>query len=71
MLSKAIKNIADKNIRLIPEWKAKHPDCSYSDSKNSDIYNHIIIQAMDNNTANENKIIKKIAKEVIIEKDTL
>ena len=53
---------------MIPEWKAKYPDCIYSDSNKSDIYNHIIYESMDNNDENENKIIKKIAKEVIIEK---
>ena len=67
-LKKAIKHIAHKNICMIPEWKAKYPDCIYSDSNKSDIYNHIIYESMDNNDENENKIIKKIAKEVVIEK---
>ena len=72
-MRKAIKRVANKNIQLIPEWKEKYPDCIYSDSKKSDQYNHIIIEAMggDYNLDRkelENKIIKKITKEVMIEK---
>ena len=67
-LKKAIKQIAHKNICLIPQWKAKYPDCIYADSKKSDLYNHIMYEAMDNNVMNSEKIIKKIAKEVGITK---
>jgi hypothetical protein len=45
-LRNAIKYIANKNSRLIPEWKANNPDCIYSDSKKSDQYNKIIVEAM-------------------------
>ena len=69
-LRKAIKYIAHKNSRLLIEFKEKYPDCIYSDSKKSDQYNKIIIEAMgghgDNDGEKENKIIKQIAKEVII-----
>jgi hypothetical protein len=67
-LKKAIKQIAHKNICLIPEWKKKYPDCIYADSRKSDIYNHIVYEAMDHNETNSEKIIKKIAKEVVIDK---
>ena len=71
-IKKAIKYISHKNICAIPEWKAKYPDCIYSDSKKSDQYNHIIIEAMggsgDNDAEKADKIVKKIAKEVIIDK---
>jgi hypothetical protein len=71
-IKKAIKYISHKNICAIPEWKAKYPDCIYSDSKKSDQYNHIIIEAMggsgDNDAEKVDKIIKKIAKEVTIDK---
>jgi hypothetical protein len=71
-IKKAIKYISHKNICAIPEWKAKYPDCIYSDSKKSDQYNHIIIEAMggpgDNDAEKADKIIKKIAKEVTIDK---
>jgi hypothetical protein len=68
-LKKAIKQIAHKNICMIPEWKKQYPDCVYADSRKSDLYNHIMYEAMDHNEVNSDKIIKKIAKEVGIEKN--
>ena len=71
-LKKAIKHIANKNAKLLSEFKAKYPDCIYSDSKKSDQYNKIILEAFggySENLENENKIIKKIAKEVTIKRD--
>jgi len=71
-LRKAIKRIANKNTRLLPEFKEKHPDCGKSESAFSDQYNKLIIEAMggsgNEDFDNENKIIKKIAKEVTINK---
>jgi len=72
-IKKAIKYMSHKNICAIPEWKAKYPDCIYSDSKKSDQYNHIVIESMggpgDNDLEKADKIVKKIAKEVTIDKN--
>jgi CMP-N-acetylneuraminic acid synthetase len=61
-----------KNSKLLPEFKAKHPDCIKSSSPYSDQYNKLIVESMggsgDNDIEKENKIIKKIAKEVTIDK---
>jgi len=71
-IRKAIKQIAHKNSKLIPEFKAKHPDCIKSNSIYSDQLNKLIIEAMgghgDNDLEKEDKIIKNIAKEVLIDK---
>ena len=70
-LKKAIKYVANKNFQMIPEWKKKYPDCVYSDSKTSDQYNRLLIESVGGKfetDVNETRIIKKIAKEVIIEK---
>jgi len=71
-IKKAIKYISHKNICALPQWRAKYPDCIYSDSKKSDQYNHIVVEAMggsgDNDAEKADKIVKKIAKEVIIDK---
>jgi hypothetical protein len=71
-LRKAIKHIAQKNSKMIPEFKSKYPDCIYSDSVKSDQYNKLVIEAMggkgDNDSEKENKIIKKLAKELLIDK---
>jgi hypothetical protein len=71
-IKKAIKYISHKNICALPEWKAKYPDCVYSDSLKSDQYNQIVIEAMggsgDNDDEKADKIVKKISKVVIIDK---
>jgi hypothetical protein len=69
----AIKKVSDKNMKLIPQFKNKHPDCNKSDSKISDKYNNIIIEAMggrgENYSEKENKIITNISRQVIVDKD--
>ena len=69
----AIKRIAQKNSKQLFEFKAKYPDCVKSHSKHSDTYNNLIIESMggkgDNDAEKENKIIRKVAKEVLVEKE--
>jgi hypothetical protein len=71
-IRKLIKKVADKNARLIPKFKEEHPDCVKSVSKYSDQYNKLIVESMggsgDNDNEKEEKIIRKIAKEVTIDK---
>jgi hypothetical protein len=71
-IKKAIKYISNKNICALPEWRSKYPDCIYSDSLKSDQYNHIVLEAMggsgDNDAEKADKIVKKIAKVVTIDK---
>jgi hypothetical protein len=72
-IKKAIKYISHKNICALPEWRLKYPDCIYSDSLKSDQYNHIVLEAMggsgDNDAEKADKIVKKIAKVVTIDKN--
>ena len=68
-IKKAIKRIANKNIRLLPSFKEKYPDCNQSISTHSDKYNKIMVESMDTDSNNENKIITKITKEVMIQKE--
>jgi hypothetical protein len=71
-LRKVIKHVAHKNSKMLKDFKAKHPDCEKSDSKFSDEYNKLIIEAMggkgDNDLEKEDKIIRNIAKKVVIDK---
>ena len=71
-MKKAIKYIAHKNICALPLWKAKYPDYNNSDSKRSDQYNYITMEAMggagNNDEEKADKIVKKISKEVVINK---
>ena len=71
-LHKLVKKISNKNINLISEFQKMHPEYRKCSSKYSDQYNKIVIESMggkgDNEYEKEEKIIKKIAKEVFIEK---
>jgi len=71
-IRKAIKKVACKNQRLIPKFKEAHPDCIKAASKFSDQYNKMIIESMggsgDNDLEKEDKIIKNISKQIVIEK---
>jgi hypothetical protein len=71
-LRRAIKQVSFKNSKMLSAFREKHPDYSKSESKYADQYNKLVIEAMggkgDNDMEKENKIIKNIAKEVVIEK---
>jgi hypothetical protein len=71
-IRKAIKYVAHKNTKLLPEFRAKYPNCDKSSSKLSDKYDKLVIEAFggkgDNDAEKEDKIIRNIAKEVSIDK---
>ena len=71
-MKKALRQIAHKNIKMLPIWKTKNPDYKRSESHLSDKYSYLVIEAMggsgDNDEEKANKIIRKIAKEVTIKK---
>jgi hypothetical protein len=73
ILTKAIKVIANENIKNINEWKKTYPDCTKSDSKKNDLYLKIVSNSMSGGSKEEtdkniNKIISNVAKKVIIDK---
>ena len=68
-----IKKVAHKNMKQIPEWVKTHPECFDSNSKQNDKYLQIVSNSMSGSTEQEqkmnmDKIISKVAKEVIINK---
>jgi len=71
-MRKVIKHVTHKNSKLLKEYKAKYPGCEKSDSKYSNAYDKLIIEAMggkgDNDIEKEDKIIRNIAKNVTIDK---
>jgi hypothetical protein len=67
-LKKAITIIENKNIKLLGAWKEAHPKYMEYDEPDNDIYTHLIIQTMSNCDDFGNKVIKKLAKEVTIDK---
>jgi hemerythrin superfamily protein len=72
-LHKMVKKVSNKNIDLISEFKELYPDWKKSTSKVSDQFNKIIIESMggagDDDYEKEEKIIKKVAKVVFIDKN--
>jgi hypothetical protein len=73
ILTKAIKTIANANIKQIQGWREKYPDCILANSKKNNLYLKIVSNSMIGLTEEEghkniNKIINNVAKETIIQK---
>ena len=72
-LRKAIKAIASKNIKMLSTFKEKYPDCYKSESMFADKYNKLVIESFggsgNEDYDNENKIIKKMAKIIMVQKE--
>ena len=71
-MHKLVRKIQDKNFRMIQKFKEKYPNYYKASSKESDVYNNIIIESMggkgDNDFEKEEKIIKRVSKEIGVEK---
>ena len=73
-ITKMIKHVAHKNQLQINEWRQENPEHKNPESTKCDKFLAIVNQSMGGSTAdddinNYNKIIKNIAKEVIIDKE--
>lgn len=73
VLTNAIKQVANKNIRQITEWQKLYPEYSDPESKQNDKYMKIVLNSMSGSTKEEStknyeKIVKNVIKETIIEK---
>jgi len=73
VLTKAIKCIANKNIKQISEWQKQNPLYNDPDSKQNDKYQKILFNCMSGSTKEEadnnyEKIIKNVAKKTVISK---
>lgn len=70
-ITQAIKTVAHKNMKMIPEWIKQHPDYNDINSKTNDKYLKIVMNSMSGSTEEEqkkniNKIISNVAKETVI-----
>ena len=72
-IRKLIKHVTHKNTKLLKDFKAKYPGCDKSESKYSNSYDKLVIEAFggkgDNDEEKENKIIKKISNVTTIDKN--
>jgi hypothetical protein len=69
-LTKAVKNIADKNIRLLPQFREKYPEYNNSRSKTSDNYDKMVVEVMTTDEDKNEKIIKNISKVTTIKNNS-
>jgi len=70
-LRKAIQTVSFKNMKLVNTWSDTYPESKNSESRMNDRYMKLIKQSTGGNgetAENENKIIRRIAKEIVIEK---
>jgi hypothetical protein len=72
-LTKAIKIIGNKSMKQISEWQKAYPEYNDPSSKQNDKYMKMLCNAMSGSTKEEaeknyDKIIRNIAKEVVIDK---
>jgi hypothetical protein len=72
-IRKMIKHVTHKNTKLLKDFKAKYQGCEKSESKYSNSYDKLVIEAFggkgDNDEEKENKIIKKISNVTTIDKN--
>lgn len=74
ILTKAIKEVAYKNMKQIYEWQKINPEFADPDSKQNDKYLKIVMEAMSGSSNEEceknyNKIIRNISKKTTIDKE--
>ena len=68
-IKKVIKSIANKNIKLLPQFREKYPDYSNSYAKISDTHDKIVIEAMTSDQDKDEKIIRNISKVTTISQE--
>jgi hypothetical protein len=72
-MHKLIKRVVSKNMKMFPKYREKHPDCMTYHSKFGDQYQKIIYESMggkgDNDFEKNEKIIKNVLKEVVVDKN--
>ena len=73
LMHKLIKKVVSKNMKMFPKYRETHPDCMKYHSKFGDQYQKIIYESMggkgDNDYEKNEKIIKNILKEVVVDKN--
>ena len=72
LMNKLVKKVVYKNANMFGKYREKHPDCIEYHSKYNDQYQKIVFESLggkgDNEFEKNEKIIKNILKEVVIDK---
>jgi uncharacterized C2H2 Zn-finger protein len=67
-ITNAVRVVEHKNIVLVNEWAKQNPRCENSSTKENTQYINMSRAVLDGDDKNIAKVIKKVAKEVVIEK---
>ena len=70
-LRQAIKNVSFRNMKLVYNWSNAYPESKDNQTKLNDKYMQLVIQSTGGNgpiLESENKIIRRIVKEIVIDK---
>jgi NTP pyrophosphatase (non-canonical NTP hydrolase) len=72
-MHKLIKRVVSKNMKMFEKYREVHPDCLKYHSNYSDQYNKIVYESMggkgDDDYEKNEKIIKNVLKEVVVDKN--
>jgi hypothetical protein len=71
-LRQAIKNVSFRNMKLVYNWSNAYPESKDNQSKLNDTYMRLVIESTGGKgpiMESENKIIRRIVKEIVIEKN--
>ena len=72
-LKSAIETVADRNLEQIPQWQIENPNCQIMNSRENAALTDIALNSIgptdeEEGEKNKEKIVKKILKEVVIDK---
>jgi regulator of replication initiation timing len=75
-ITRAIKEVEHKNIKQLPQWREENPTAEDTETKKHMEYQKILLEAMGGSTMEDDnkkreKIIRNIAKEVTIDKNSV
>ncbi len=71
-IRKTIKQIQNKKLSMLPDWQEQNPECNIIDSKENEEFVKISLHALGNDEEKQDdKIVKNIMKEVVIDKTSL
>ena len=68
-LKNAVRAVEQKSIGRMNEWAKQHPECENSDTRANDVYMKLSRGVLDGDDDNILKVVKNIAKVIVIEKD--
>jgi hypothetical protein len=70
-IKRTIRNIENKNLKMLPKWQEENPEYADMESQKSEEFMELSINALGGNNdkeVSEKKIMKNILKEVVLNK---